>query len=326
MFSHLTNWRATFIAILLTISVADFQRPAISADAERTASKIEKPASQATASDENTLRAVAEARRLLTGQAPLRWSSVDETPRRFVFTLKISIPMEGQPPQVSNYLVVRDGKHVSVLVSTAEGLPVYFLTDGLFVGVDFDRPGGLMLYDGGDPTMTLASAADGSGVDLDVSFTASGRRRRIIVDVASLLRAVLPKTLAATVGKDGSLSLKSERSRITLSPPDVTDKSGFGVGSVSIRTAKGMELTVEGFSADAEKSPRGMIGMNRNSIEALGLPIRVLTLDGAPLPANLLAPAGFSHAQGERKAAEKLQSLFARSATAPIPSTETKAP
>ena len=69
------------------------------------------------------------------------------THARYSYAVAIN-PPEGGEGQSTTVLVVRDGDHFGIVVG-ANGLPCYYMTDGLLVAVDRKNPGQLAMHEGG---------------------------------------------------------------------------------------------------------------------------------------------------------------------------------
>src|SRR5689334_19146363 len=84
---------------------------------------------------------------------PLQLSTEgDSASKNFCFQLRMDLPAE-HGVRRGNAVVVRKGNQVALFIREGEsgGLPVWYMTDGLAVGVDAEHPGGLIVSTGGAP-------------------------------------------------------------------------------------------------------------------------------------------------------------------------------
>ena len=197
------------------------------------------------------------------------------------------------------FLVYALQERTSVLVCSADGLPLWYLTEHLSVWLDPDCPGGLVFTDNDVPVVRFGTNDEGQ-IDMGVLGSTKEAKGFVKLNVGALLRGGVVK--AATYdASTGHLRLRHPNSTCDV---DVTDNREFPVASISYQSDAGPACGAFGITVGPTTRPVQVV--TRKAIENLGVPLRRMTdFEGAFRP----MPSLLRHAKC-RATAEKFSALF----------------
>lgn len=249
-------------------------------------------------------------RRLLR-ENPLRISTDDpEPPTNFQFVLRLSVTRKQAETVYTDYVVIKDGDRVGVLIRSIDGLPYCYLTEGLLVMIDRGQPGRLVVYDQGSPEFVFKAIEQEAGrLEFGLSHAKQALKSRIVLDLGSVLREAVSRMQSVTFERDtGTLLGHTERAVVMIVLPAIDSPGGFGIRTFVTRSGIGQTLSFMDLATGVPPPFRpGQV--DAKAVKALGLPSRDLA-EVERAGVSLLIPDGFGNDPRERQAAEKLASLF----------------
>lgn len=223
----------------------------------------------------------------------------------FAFLLRTSGPDGKELGMVAN--VVRDRDRSAVVVTSLDGTCYAYMTDGLFVSVDPDEPGGLAFMDHGSPDFVFASAADGQGVDMELSQGPATGKTRILLDIGSILKAAVPQIADSRYDAEQRIvTYHTARAEGQVQMADARHAATFGVKEMVVKATAGPVLAAS--LADSLKADQDFFGVTRQSVEGLGLHVRRLAAGSDPV--TVFPPPQLGTDEKMRAAAAKLASLL----------------
>ncbi len=289
-------------SLVVVIGIASM---AVSYGAEQPEQPTTNPAGTAAA---RTAEAVALVRKVAQ-EKPLRLSTESvQPPDRFHFVIRLSKEVKGDPPQYTEYVIVKNQDRVGVLIRSSEGLPYCYLTEGLMVVLDRAHPGGLALHVGGAPLVYFRMAGEDK---LDFRVTHSMRANKAVVDldVGPILQMLAGKVRSATYEwSSGVIVGQTQGSALMLTLPAAARPGDFGLRNLVNKMASGQTLALLDAASGVEP-PLDLTRLSRQSLMDLGLPIRQVE-DADREALSLLVPHNFGADEKERQAATKLLSLL----------------
>lgn len=279
------------------------------ADRSRGGTEAVPPATVPAAADPRTADALSVLRRVAEGK-PLRLSTEGEqVPRGFHFVVRLSIEPKGGEPRYTDYVVVKDGDRVGVLVRALDGLPYCYMTDGLMVMVDHGEPGRLLLHPRGAPSVVYRLAEEEGKLDFWVSHVRRATRGVVDLNLAPVLKLAVGKLRQATFERSsGTLVGQTDRSAMMLTLPAAERQGDFGLRSYVSRSPGGQTLALLDPTSGGEP-PIDVTRLTKDSITALAVPVReVPEVERGDV--SLLVPEHFGVHPKERDASVKLLSLL----------------
>lgn len=228
---------------------------------------------------------------------------------KFSFALAINPPAGGQC-QSTTVLVVRDGARIGVVVG-AKGLPCYYMTGGLMIGVDPKNPGKLMMHEGG--SIQLLFGGKDAGSHSHLSYSVRPGENSIILDPATMLTSISPKVVRADYRPElQRLGIKTDTGdnlKIRLARPDKPD--AYPIESLMLQSPGPNGLTFAfGNVTPNVALKQSIASRTADDVRKLGIPIRTLTDEDLAKEFVALARADFAENEAEQEAAEKLRGLF----------------
>ena len=217
-------------------------------------------------------------------------------------------PAPNGPAQSTTILLVRDGDHVGIVVG-ARGLPAYYMTDGLLVGVDPKNPGQLMMHEGGSVRLHFAGKDEGG----NLSYSSHAKENHVVVDPSALIQSMAAK-LSETdyrpeLGRLGLIAEGGDRLRIRLPRADKPDS--YPIESLLFEASGPSGLTFAFGNVTPNVALKKSIARcTADDVRKLGIPIRKLSDDEIDKEYFALARAEFAENEEEQETAEKLRDLF----------------
>jgi hypothetical protein len=224
------------------------------------------------------------------------------------FHLVVSVmALPGRGNVLADVVVERQAQSTVVLVrSTQAGLPYAYLSDGLYVGLDLEHPGGLVVSERLAPLVTLGPRQMPGATLTDLRVEA-GERRTIDVDLAGLIEGLQEGATGRSFNPrlhSVSLSRETAGGRVRLATQALPDQPPVLDFNVS-ETAR-LAVTVHDLRVDALAATLPRITLAQ--VEQLGLPVRRIAIQD--VAADLLPAAGFFDQPQQCAAATKLRTLL----------------
>ena len=221
---------------------------------------------------------------LQAGEASMRQNATDGLPvlRRLQndgrLDLSTTRPAAGKPFHFILRMPATDGEDLvisvhalqertSVLLCSADGLPLWYLTEHLVIGLDPDYPGGLVVTDREVPVVRFGTGDEGQ-IDIGVVGSTKDAKGLVELNVGSLLRGGRVK-VATYDALTGHLRLRHPNSTADI---EVTDNPEFPVASISFRSDAGPACGAFGITVGPTTRPVEIV--TRSAIENLGVPLR----------------------------------------------------
>ncbi len=228
---------------------------------------------------------------------------------KFSYALAINPPAGGlgQPTTV---LVVRDGDRMGVVVG-AKGLPCYYMTEGLMIGVDPKNPGQLMMHEGG--SVQLLFGGKDAGVHSGLSYTARHGQNSIVLDPAALLTSIVTKANRTDFRPDlhrlGIHTSTGDQLKIKMAA--LENESAYPIESLMMQAPAplGMSFAFGNVTPNVVLK-KSIAGRTATDARKLGIPIRQLSDEDLPKEYFALARKDFAENEEEQETAEKLRALF----------------
>lgn len=297
------NGRIVDVGSALVIAMLLIAVPAIGAPETAPAAPGAAAAAEATAD------AATEISRLLAGR-PLRLSTEDERPPdRFHFVLRLTMVTRGAKPQYTDYVVVKDGGRVGILVRSLDGLPYCYMTEGYMVMLDKKKPGHLLVLTRGAPDFAFREAKEKGAVDFRVSHAGTAEKARVELDLGYVLAVAAQRLESASFDRgNATLFARTKTTALLITLPAVDEPGGFGLRSFVTRNNSGQTLAFLDLTAGG-RPPLDLANATPAAVKDLGLPSREMA-EGEPAALALIVPPGFGTDARERAAAEKLAGLL----------------
>jgi RNA polymerase sigma factor (sigma-70 family) len=224
------------------------------------------------------------------------------------FHLVVSVmALPGRGNVQADVVVERQAQSTAVLVrSTQAGLPYAYLSDGLYVGLDLEHPGGLVVSERLAPLVTLGPRQTPGATLTDLRVEA-GERRTIDIDLAGLIEGLQEGATGRSFNArlhSVSLSRETAGGRVRLAAQALPDQPPVLDFNVS-ETAR-LAVTVHHLRVDALAATLPRITLAQ--VEQLGLPVRRIAIHD--VAADLLPAAGFFDQPQQCAAATKLRTLL----------------
>lgn len=262
-----------------------------------------------TAPEVKSEQATATLRRLSQSANLQFTTSGNPAHRRFHFVFRLSSEPRGGEPQYTDFVVVRDGDRVGILVRSPDGLPLAYLTEGFMVVVDRATKSGFVTYNRGAPSFVLRAAREEGNLDFVVAHAGRAERGNVDVDLASLLRGGEPQFRKAVLDRTtGTLMATTDRTALMVTLPAITRPGGFDVRSFVLRTNTGKTLAFLDPAVGVEP-PFDPAKANPEAVAKLKLPVRVME-EAERAALSLVVPADFGRDDKEREAATRLSELL----------------
>ena len=228
---------------------------------------------------------------------------------KFSYALAINPPAGGlgQPTTV---LVVRDGDRIGVVVG-AKGLPCYYMTEGLMIGVDPKNPGQLMMHEGG--SVQLLFGGKDAGVHSGLSYSARPRQNSVVLDPAALLTSIVTKANRTDFRPDlhrlGIYTSTGDQLKIKMAA--LGNESAYPIESLMMQAPAplGMSFAFGNVTPNVVLK-KSIAGRTAADVRKLGIPIRQLSDEDLPKEFFALARKDFAENEEEQETAEKLRALF----------------
>ena len=182
---------------------------------------------------------------------------------------------EGAKTVRASWHVARDGREVAIvaLPEDAKGVsPVYCCANGLWVGLDPARPGGLMLGEDAVANVTLTSGADGVHFEWGIK-SGPGGQGSILFDAAALFSNLLEAARSAEFdAAKGVVTIRTEHNTCQiLIPPRPADRSVLGFNELLMSGGGNHFQVVVG---PTPRPKRDYFSLTKKAVMDLGLPVR----------------------------------------------------
>ena len=308
-----TSAKSTIVTIVLLSLVGGAQfnycnAEAIAAPATQSSTQPSNPTS-----NQPSTQPTAESLKMLSDVAAkpamLLTHDASSAMEKFTFSIVINPPANSSS-QATTVLVVRDGNKMGVVVG-AKKYPSYYMTNGLFIGMDQKNPGGLIVHEGGSMQVVFGGADAGKKSKLN--YTANKGQDIISLDPAGML-----KSIAANIDSTDyrptmqRMTLKTkDGNRITIKFPRTDAASIYPIESLLFQPAESGGFTFAFGNVQPHVALKKSIA-NRTLDDArkLGVPIRMLKDDEVDKEYIALVRADFGEKEEEIMAVEKLQGFF----------------
>ena len=229
--------------------------------------------------------------------------------QKFSYALAINPPAGGLG-QSTTVLVVRDGDRIGVVVG-AKGLPCYYMTEGLMIGVDPKNPGQLMMHEGG--SVQLLFGGKDAGVHSGLSYSARPRQNSVVLDPAALLTSIVTKANRTDFRPDlhrlGIHTSTGDQLKIKMAA--LGNESAYPIESLMMQAPAplGMSFAFGNVTPNVVLK-KSIAGRTAADVRKLGIPIRQLSDEDLPKEFFALARKDFAENEEEQETAEKLRALF----------------
>ena len=228
---------------------------------------------------------------------------------KYTFAIAINPPADSSS-QTTNVMVVRDGKKSGVLVG-ARGYPSYYMTQGLFIGMDQKNPGGLIVHEGGSMQVVFGGADAGRKSKLN--YLADRGKDIISLDPAGMLNSVAANVASADYRPNMQrLSLKTKDGNHLVIKLPRTDAAGiYPIESLLFQPQEAGGFTFAFGNVQPNIAfKKSITNRTLDDAKKLGVPIRMLKDDEVEKEYIALARKDFGEKEEEIIAVEKLQGFF----------------
>ena len=228
---------------------------------------------------------------------------------KYTFAIAINPPADSSS-QTTNVMVVRDGKKSGVLVG-ARGYPSYYMTQGLFIGMDQKNPGGLIVHEGGSMQVVFGGADAGRKSKLN--YLADRGKDIISLDPAGMLNSVAANVASADYRPNMQrLSLKTKDGNHLVIKLPRTDAAGiYPIESLLFQPQETGGFTFAFGNVQPNVAfKKSITNRTLDDAKKLGVPIRILKDDEVEKEYIALARKDFGEKEEESMAVEKLRGFF----------------
>ena len=248
-----------------------------------------------------TAETVALLERLLE-DGRLRYSNdADDAAKQFHFVTRVARTLPSGERSVVELTVSRDEGGVRIVCAQPNGLPYAYLASGLFVALDPERPGGLVVRNTGAPTFLLRADPQQHRLNFGLAYAAKQREPYVLLDLASVLRSTLAKMREGRIDhQSATVHVKAEHSVMTVFLGDQTTPVA-GLIATSDDGATSVHVTRIGLGRAAWPTP-----LTVNAVVKLGLPLRRAAANDKD-PLDLLRAPDVAQDAAMKATAEKLQ-------------------
>ena len=175
-------------------------------------------------------------------------------------------------------------------------------------GFDPTRPGLLVLYTQGNPTLEIAADPKHGSLVTELSFRRKVGKPEVLVDLDSVLQTAVAKVEKVSYDlRRKSLRLTTENSELFIVFPDPAQEEVAPVRSLVVKSKSGAVIAISNIRVGGERS--SALGHDKAEFDKLGVPTRVLGEKEAPT-VPLFVPPTFGRDQREQQGIEKVRTLF----------------
>lgn len=210
--------------------------------------------------------------RQIAGRRDLRLTNDGkEGPQSFRFFITVS----GPKLDPMTFAVERTPFGVALVGTSVKDQLVYcYATDGLVVKLDNARPGELLVARGANFSLVMEGDEQNGKNRFNVSLDA-GARSRVVLDLPSTLRSLLPKVREIRENrKDRQITLIAENASVTVDVDDAAPDAARPTG-LTLETAAGMKLRVHDIVVDPPAAAGSKVGLDVSAFADLALEKRV---------------------------------------------------
>ena len=231
----------------------------------------------------------------------------------YQFTVRMEPARAGGDPAfgITTTTLAASPQRLAIVIRNAAGLPLYFLSKGLFVAVDLQHPGGLVYFEGGNLLARFSQQGEPSEnrFGMELGYNEGFATSDIDFNPGAAFRAILPRMQKADFdNQTRTLTLGLDRGTIvTVGVLPEGSSDPLGLDRLVIANAS-VSMTFQNFKlGDQLTTP--IPTLTKAELETLGLPLRLPTPDELK-QLNLIAPPGFGSDPKAKAAAEKLNRLL----------------
>ena len=295
------------IAILIFLIVAASFKIVIAAEDSPTAAATTRPSTQPTTMPSpESLKALTD---IAAKPALLLTHDSKSAHEKFTFSIAINPPADSDS-QSTTVLVVRDGKKTGVIVG-AKGYPSYYMTQGLFIGMDQKNPGGLIVHEGG--SMQVVFGGPDAGKKSRLNYVAAKGQDVITLDPGGMLSSITGNIASSEYRPQSNrLVVKTnEGNRITIKLPRSETQGVYPIESLLFQPAESGGFTFAFGNVQPNVAfKKSITDRTLEDARKLGVPIRILKDEEVEKEFVALARKEFGMSDQEQQTAEKLQGFF----------------
>jgi hypothetical protein len=235
-------------------------------------------------------------------------SSDDRLAKRFHALIRIAFHAR-DGVRATGYLVQRDDQRVAVLMLSDDGLPFCYMSNGFLAAFNADKPGHLLVHEGGSPSCTLNCDVDTGRGSCNVGYASNGGPPRVLLDFPAILSACSKLAHDATLDRDkGEIVLKTRQATVSIELAPAQDAHGFPIKLLTMLGVARDSLAVGPIGLESEPAVN-LMGIDRGVVDGLEIPYRRLTGEQASR-LDVIVPPRFGTNQLEKQAAQRLMTLF----------------